>query len=80
MPPTDLFTRSPEDFCAHDSHNSNDNTTTTFMDAIARVGEDKDWLSFPHDMWGDIPLEREQLLGMVQRSVNNGNTKVFGYL
>ena len=76
LPPTDQVTKFPEDFCSHDSHNSIDNSSTTFMDAIARVGESKDWYGVPYEMWGEIPQQRERLLGMVQKSVNNGNTKV----
>ena len=53
-----------------------DTNTTTFMDSLARVGEGKQWYGVRYEMWGQVPLEREKLLGLAQRSINNGKTKV----
>ena len=76
LPPTNQITRPLTDFCAHDSHNAEDVTTNTFLEAIARVGESSDWYGVPYEMWGEIPQQRERLLGLAQRSVNRGKTKV----
>ena len=76
LPPTDQVTKTPEEYCAHDSHNAGDTTTTTFLDSITRVGESQDWYGVPYEMWGQVPQQREKLLGMTQRSINNGKTKV----
>ena len=76
LPPTNQITRDLTEFCAHDSHNKEETSTTTFLDAIRRVGESDDWYGVPYEMWGEVPLERERLLGLVQRALNRGKTKV----
>ena len=76
LPPTDQGSRSLEEYCAHDSHNAGDTDTSTFTDAIARLGEDDQWFSNPFELWGEVPLEREKLLGLAQRSINTGKSKV----
>ena len=76
LPPTDIITRIPQMYCAHDIHNVENKTTTTFMDSLARVGEGHQWYGVSYEMWGQVPLEREKLLGLTQRSINNGKTKV----
>ena len=78
LPPTNQITRDLTEFCAHDSHNKEDTSSTTFLDAIRRVGESGDWYGVPYEMWGEVPLERERLLGLVQRALNRGKTKVSG--
>ena len=76
LPPTDIDLHLPAMYCAHDIHNVEDKTTTTFMDSLARVGEGHQWYGVRYEMWGQVPLEREKLLGLAQRSINNGKTKV----
>ena len=76
LPPTNLITRLLPEFCAHDSHNKEDNTTNTFLEAIARVGEGEEWYGVPYEMWGEVPLQREKLLGLAQRSLNRGKTQL----
>ena len=76
LPPTDIITRIPEIYCSHDIHNAGNKTTTTFMVSLARVGEGKYWYGVRYEMWGQVPLEREKLLGLAQRSINNGKTKL----
>ena len=76
LPPTNLITRLLPEFCAHDSHNKGDNTTNSFLEAIARVGEGEEWYGVPYEMWGEVPLQREKLLGLAQRSINRGKTQV----
>ena len=66
----------PGALCAEDVHNQADNSTTTFQDAINRVGESEDWYGVPYEMWGEIPQQRERLLGMVQKSLNDGKTQL----
>ena len=71
LPPTDQQSRSVSDYCAHDSHNGEGNTdTNTFLESIARLGEGEQWYGVQYEMWGEVPLEREKLLGMAQRSIN----------
>ena len=50
---------------AHNSHNKEDNTTNTFMQAIARLGEEE---------------ERETLLGLAKRSLNRWKTQLAKFL
>jgi len=77
LPPTDQITKFPEQFCAHDSHNGDsESNNNTFMEAIDRVGESKDWYGVPYEMWGEVPLQRERLLGMTQKAINNKKTKL----
>ena len=76
LPPTDIITRIPQVYCAHDIHNKEDTNTTTFIDSLARIGEGKQWYGVSYEMWGQVPLEREKLLRLAQRSINNGKTKV----
>ena len=42
------------------SHNpqykKGDNTTNTFLEDIARVGEGEEWYGVPYEMWGEVPL------------------------
>ena len=63
------------DYCAHDSHNW-DGNTETFLESIARLGESEDWAGVQYEMWGEVPLQREKLLGLAQRSVNRGKAKL----
>ena len=51
LPPTDIITRIPQVYCAHDIHNMEDTNTTTFMDSLARVGEGKQWYGVRYEMW-----------------------------
>jgi len=76
LPPTNQVYGELTNFCSHDSHNKDDPTTTTFLDSIARVGESSDWYGVPYEMWGEVPLQRERLLGLTQKSINMGNTKL----
>ena len=78
LPPTDIDLHVPEFYCSHDIHNIEDKTTTTFIDSLARVGEGKNWYRTPYEWenWGQIPMEREKLLGLTQRAINNGKSKV----
>ena len=62
------------EYCAHDSHNG-DGNTNTFLESIARLGEDDQWYGVQYEMWGEVPLEREKLLGLAQRSINRGRSK-----
>ena len=62
------------EYCAHDSHNK-DGNTNTFLESIARLGEDEQWYGVQYEMWGEVPLEREKLLGLAQRSLNRGRSK-----
>ena len=36
----------------------------------------QDWYGVPYEMWGEVPLQRERLLGMTQKAINNKKTKV----
>ena len=74
LPPTDQQSRSVSEYCAHDSHNW-DGNTNTFLESIARLGEDEQWYGVQYEMWGEVPLERERLLGLAQRSINRGRSK-----
>ena len=74
LPPTDLWYKSQEDYCADDSHNPG-HDGASFDDAIARLGEGELWWSNQYELWGEVPQERERLLGMAQRSINTGKTK-----
>ena len=56
------------DYCSYDPN--------TFLESIARVGESEDWYGVEYEMWGEVPLQRERLLGLAQRSVNRGKTKL----
>ena len=78
LPPTDIDLHFPEFYCSHDIHNIEDKTTTTFIDSLARVGEGKNWYRTPYEWenWGQMPMEREKLLGLTQRAINNGKSKV----
>ena len=76
LPPTNQVTKELSEYCAHDSHNKDAPATTTFLDSIARVGESEEWYGVPYEMWGEVPQQREKLLGLTQRSINMGNTKV----
>ena len=55
-------------------------STNTFLESISRVGESSDWYGVPYEMWGEVPLQRERLLGLAQRSVNRGKTKVRSHI
>ena len=48
------------------------------MDSLARVGEGKHWFRTPFEWenWGQIPLEREKLLGMAKRAIHRRNSEV----
>lgn len=74
LPPTDQQSRSVSEYCAHDSHKW-DGNTNTFLESIARLGEDEQWYGVQYEMWGEVPLEREKLLGLAQRSINRGKSK-----
>ena len=41
----------------------------------SRLGEDEQWYGVQYEMWGEVPLERERLLGLAQRSVNRGRSR-----
>lgn len=68
LPPTDL-TRGVEEFCAHDSHSGGGNS---FMDAISAVGEGVEWKGTEYETWAEVPLERLKLLGLAQKTINDG--------
>ena len=79
LPPTNLMTRGLKDYCSHDSYNSEDTSSNTFLDSVARVGEDAEWQSVPPqgwENWAEIPLERERLMGLAQRTMNRGKAKL----
>ena len=71
LPPTDQ-TRERGDYCADDSHSGGG---SAFLDSIAAVGEDADWLGTSYESWAEIPRERLRLLGLAQKSINEGKTK-----
>ena len=48
----------------------------TFLQSIARLGESEDWHGVKYEMWGEVPLQRERLLGLAQRSLNRGRTRL----
>jgi len=73
LPPTDQ-TKDREEFCSDDSHSGGD--TTTFSDSIAQLGENSDWYGTSYETWAEIPQERLKLLGLAQKSINEGMTKV----
>ena len=54
LPPTDIYTRIPQLYCAHDSHNAGDTTTNTFMESLERVGEGDQWYGVSYEMWGQV--------------------------
>jgi len=73
LPPTDQ-TKDNSEFCSDDSHSGGQ--TTTFSDSIAAVGEDAGWYGTSYETWAEIPKERLRLLGLAQKAVNEGKTKV----
>ena len=80
LPPTNLATRPLSSYCAHDSHNPEAEAgTNTFLEAGARLGEGAAWRSVPPrdwENWAEVPLQRERLLGLAQRTMNRGSSKV----
>ena len=54
LPPTDIYTRIPQLYCAHDSHNAGDTSTNTFMESLERVGEGDQWYGVSYEMWGQL--------------------------
>ena len=82
LPPTNLATRPLSSYCAHDSHNPEAEAgTSTFLEAGARLGEGAAWRSVPPrdwENWAEVPLQRERLLGLAQRTMNRGSSKVGG--
>ena len=54
LPPTDIYTRIPQLYCAHDSHNAGDTSTNTFMESLERVGEGDQWYGVSYEMWGQV--------------------------
>jgi len=72
LPPTDQ-SKERSQFCADDSHSGGQ--TSSFLDAIAEVGEDSEWFGTGYESWAEIPQERLKLLGLVQKSINDGNAK-----
>ena len=66
-------TKERSQFCADDSHSGGQ--TSSFLDAIAEVGEDSEWFGTGYESWAEIPQERLKLLGLVQKSINDGNAK-----
>ena len=54
LPPTDIYTRIPQLYCAHDSHNAGDASTNTFMESLERVGEGDQWYGVSYEMWGQV--------------------------
>ena len=73
------MTRDMSSFCSHDIYNPGESNTKTFLDAITRVGEGEDWISLPPyawENWGEVPLQREKIMGLAQRTMNRGKAKV----
>ena len=71
------MTRDASSFCSHDIYNSDE--SNTFLDSISRVGEGEDWISLPPyawENWAEVPLQREKLLGLAQRTMNREKAKV----
>jgi len=71
LPPTDL-SRTRTEYCADDSHSGGG---TSFLDSIHALGEDGDWYGTEYESWAEIPKERLKLLGLAQKSINEGRTK-----
>ena len=84
-----MFFEESSKLCAHDKHNRESINDNTFFESIERVGEDKNYkgpqgpnilLHVPLEIWAHVPLEREKLLGLAQRSINRKKSKAVVFL
>ncbi len=67
LPPTNLL-RPRETFCSYNSDSE------LFEKALRNMGE-SELSGSVYESWAEIPQERERLLRMIQKSINNGYTK-----
>ena len=68
LPPTDQQ-RALTSYCAYDGAGG------TFEQAIADVGESRDYLGTAYESWAEIPQQRAKLLQKVQQCINSGHAK-----
>lgn len=68
LPPT-YHGRPLTEYCSFDGEEG------TFLQANSAVGEDEKWQGTRYECWSEIPQERTRLLQMVQKSINDGNSK-----
>ena len=73
LPPTDQD-KPPESFCSHDSHSGGGDSFTRAREAVGE-GEEGRWPGTPGEEWGEVPQERQRLLTLAQKALNDGVTK-----
>ena len=73
LPPTDQD-KPPASYCSHDSHSGGGDSFTRAREAVGE-GEEGRWPGTPGEEWGEVPQERQRLLALAQKALNDGVTK-----